>query len=63
MLEIKMRLGIIRLHTELDAYNAHLYGLTRDEMRYAARLSASIRKRFTGRTRRHAHWNLQNLPL
>jgi hypothetical protein len=28
------------LRAEVDAYYARLYGLTRDELRYAARLSA-----------------------
>ena len=34
---------------ELEAYYARLYGLTRDELRYASRLSASIRKKSMGR--------------
>ena len=39
-----------QLRAELDAYHARLYGVTRDELRYATRLSASIRKKSTGRT-------------
>lgn len=31
-----------RIRAELDAYYARLYDLTRDELRYAARLSTSI---------------------
>jgi hypothetical protein len=38
-----------QLRAELDAYYARLYGLTRDELRYAARLSASIRKKSTAK--------------
>ena len=38
-----------QLRTKLDAYYAPLYGLTRDELRYAARLSVWVQRSPWGR--------------